>query len=520
MTTLEFLPAPPLDDTEHQTVRALRVFGAVGAVLLAVGSVGAGAAPVVDPALNLPVLRGLVRLPALSLGLAVAGLGMLIVGWLLMGRFVTPGRTRTAGRTDLRTTLVLWVAPLAAIPPLFSRDVYSYLAQGAITHKGLDPYTVGPAAALGRDHLMTADVSAFWRDTPAPYGPLALRLGDWINGLTGENVVAGILLHRVVAFAGFALIVWSLPRLARFFGVEPSTALWLGAANPLVLFHLIAGAHNDSLAIGLMMAGLALGVSKLPADGPRVRGEYLYAALGAVVITLGVAVKINAVLALPFLAVMVARRWGGRWRDLLRVAAPMVTAFAVVLVGVSLGSGLGFGWIGGAIGTPGLVRSWISPTSELAQVTGLVVKALGFGDHTTGLVKGFGLAGYAVAAVITVRLLVLSLRGRRNPMVGLALSLGAVMVLHVALQPWYLLWAVVPLAAATGVSRGWVAAIAAGGVLSLVVFPSGSSFAGKIDIAAFGYLGGIAAVAVALLLLRRQAPMALLNPFQALTRPE
>jgi alpha-1,6-mannosyltransferase len=149
-----------------------------------------------------------------------------------------------------------------------------------------------------------------------------------------------------------------------------------------------------------------------------------------------------------------------------------------------------------------------------------VVKALGFGDHTTGLVKGFGLAGYAVAAVITVRLLVLSLRGRRNPMVGLALSLGAVMVLHVALQPWYLLWAVVPLAAATGVSRGWVAAIAAGGVLSLVVFPSGSSFAGKIDIAAFGYLGGIAAVAVALLLLRRQAPMALLNPFQALTRPE
>jgi alpha-1,6-mannosyltransferase len=367
---------------------------------------------------------------------------------------------------------------------------------------------------------MTADVSAFWRDTPAPYGPLSMRLGSWINGLTGENVVAGVLLHRVVALAGFALIVWSLPRLARRFGVEPSTALWLGAANPLVLFHLIAGAHNDSLAIGLMMAGFALGVSRLPVDGARVRGEFLFVAVGAAVITLGVAVKLNAVLALPFLVVMVARRWGGRWLDLLRAAVPMVLVFAAVLVAASLGSGLGFGWIGASLGTPGLVRSWISPTSELAQVTGLVVKALGFGDHTTGLVKAFGLAGYAVAAAVTVRMLVLGLRGRRNPMIGLALSLGAVMVLHVALQPWYLLWAVVPLAAATGVSRGWVAAIAAGGVLSLVVFPSGSSFAGKIDVAAYGYLGGIAAVAVALLVLRRQAPMALRNPFKALTRPE
>jgi alpha-1,6-mannosyltransferase len=132
LTAIEFLPAAPLDVTEHRTMRALRVFGAVGSVLLALGSVGAGAAPVVDPALNIPILGGLVRLPALSLAMAVAGLGMLIVGWLLLGRFVTPGRARSADRTDLRTTLLLWVAPLAVIPPLFSRDVYSYLAQGAI----------------------------------------------------------------------------------------------------------------------------------------------------------------------------------------------------------------------------------------------------------------------------------------------------------------------------------------------------------------------------------------------------
>jgi alpha-1,6-mannosyltransferase len=513
----EFLPAE-LDIGERKTLRTLRAFGAIGSVLLAIGSVGAGAAPVVDPALTVPVLGELTHLPALALAVAVAGLGMLIIGWLLLGRFVTPGRARTAGGKDLRTTLLLWVAPLAVIPPLFSRDVYSYLAQGAITHRGLDPYTVGPAAALGPAHALTANVSTYWRGTPAPYGPLALRLGDWIAGLTRENVVAGILLHRLVALAGFGLVVWALPRLARRFGVEPSAALWLGAANPLVLFHLVAGAHNDSLAIGLMMAGFALGVSRLPVGGAKVPGEFLYAGLGAAVITLGVAVKLNAVLALPFLVVMVAARWGGRWRDLLRAAAPMIAVFAAVLVGASLGSGLGFGWLG-AFSTPGLVRSWISPTSELGQVSGMLVKALGFGDHTTGLVEVFGLAGYAVGVVVTLRFLVLGLRGRRSLMIGLALSLGTVMVLHVALQPWYLLWAIVPLAAAAGAPRARVAAIAASAVVSLVVFPTGATFAGKIGVAAFGYLGGIAVIAVAMLILRRLAPMALDRPFQALTRP-
>jgi alpha-1,6-mannosyltransferase len=517
-TDEEAAPTAQLDAAERKTFHTLQAFGAVGAVLLAIGSVGAGAAPVADPALSIPVLGGLARLPALSLAIAVAGLGMLIIGWLLLGRFLTPGRVRTAEGKDLRATLLLWVAPLAVIPPLFSRDVYSYLAQGAITHRGLDPYAVGPAAALGPAHALTANVSTYWRGTPAPYGPLALRLGDWIAGLTREDVVAGILLHRLVALAGFGLVVWALPRLARRFGVRPSAALWLGAANPLVLFHLVAGAHNDSLAIGLMVAGFALGVSKLPAGGAKVPGEFLYAALGTVVITLGVAVKLNAVLALPFLVVMVAARRGGRWRDLLRAAAPMAAVFAAVLVGASLGSGLGFGWLG-AFSTPGLVRSWISPTSELGQVTGILAKVVGLGDHTTGLVEFFGLAGYAVGVVVTLRFLVLGLKGRRGALVGLALSLGTVMVLHVALQPWYLLWAIVPLAAAAGAPRARVAAIAASAAVSLVVFPTGATFAGKLDVAAFGYLGGIAAVVAAVLILRRLAPTSVVKPFQALIRP-
>ena len=66
------------------------------------------------------------------------------------------------------------------------------------------------------------------------------------------------------------LIVWALPRLARRFGVQPATALWLGALNPLLIFHFVAGAHNDALAIGLMLAGLEVGIRKLPI---RVKGD-------------------------------------------------------------------------------------------------------------------------------------------------------------------------------------------------------------------------------------------------------
>ena len=91
--------------------------------------------------------------------------------------------------------LLLWILPLSVAPPMFSRDVYSYLAQSEIAARGLDPYAIGPKAALGVDHVLTRTVPTIWRDTPAPYGPFFLWLGRGISSLTGDNIVAGIFLH-------------------------------------------------------------------------------------------------------------------------------------------------------------------------------------------------------------------------------------------------------------------------------------------------------------------------------------
>lgn len=509
-------PRPPhadsLDGKELRALDVIRRFGTVGALFLALGSLGAGAAPVLNPVQDIPVLRLFVRIPTVALAMVGAGMGMLVIAWLMLGRFTRPHRARLATRAQVTRTLIMWLTPLMFIPPLFSRDVYSYLAQSEIVHRGMDPYSLGPAQALGVADPLTSGVSNVWRDTPAPYGPLFLKLGSWISGFVGDDIVAGVLLQRALALLGVVLIIWALPRLARRFGVEPATALWLGAANPLVLFHLVAGAHNEALGIGLMVTGLEIGIRRLPVRvagdtvPPLARGEIGCILLGATVVTLAAAVKINAMIALGFFGVMIARRWHGRIADLVRAGALMTVVFAVVMVALCYGTGLGFGWVG-ALGTPGLIRNWISPTAELANLGGVLGIALGLGNQTEALASIIQLAGTVVAGLVTLRFLWSSFRWRYRPIIGLGVSLGAFMMLHVAMQPWWLLWAVIPLAASAGTSRFRVAATIVSAVLAFLAPPPGSAFDGRAFVPLQAYLAGIVVIAIALVVVRRTAPM-------------
>ncbi|QRP43757.1 polyprenol phosphomannose-dependent alpha 1,6 mannosyltransferase MptB [Amycolatopsis sp. FDAARGOS 1241] len=504
----------PLDAAEHRGLDVVRRFGTVGSLFLALGSLGAGAAPVINPVQDLPVLRLFTRMPTVSLAIAFSGMGILVLSWLMLGRFARPASARLASRGQLARTIAMWVAPLLLIPPLFSRDVYSYLAQSEIVHRGMDPYELGPAPALGVADPLTAGVANIWRETPAPYGPLLLRLGGWLAPVGGNNIVAGVLLQRALALVGVVLIVWAVPRLARRFGVQPATALWLGAANPLLIFHFIAGAHNDALAIGLMVAGLEVGIRRLPVrikgdtPPPLAKGELLFIGLGVATITLGAAVKVPALLALPFFAVMVARRWHGRVKDLVWAGVPMALLFGGVLVAVCYGTGLGFGWIG-ALGTPGLVRSWISPTAELANLGGVLGIALGLGNHTDALVPIIGALGYLVIAFVTIKFLWASFKWRYRPIIGLGVALGAAMILQINLQPWYVLWAVIPLAAAAGTSRFRVAATVISAGLPFLLPPTGSSFDGHAYILPWAYGAAVVVTLGGLAIVRRVSPLLL-----------
>jgi alpha-1,6-mannosyltransferase len=332
-------------------------------------------------------------------------------------------------------------------------------------------------------------------------------------------VIQGVYAHRVLALCGVALIIWALPRLARRCDLDAGLVLWLGAANPLVLFHLVSGIHNEGLMIGLMLAGVELVLRALDRGSGSLRDPRFV--LGVVVVSLGAAVKLPALLALGFVGMAAARRRGGlsphrgapawrrrllghaRVRDVAVVAAVSGAIAAAVFVVLGVGTGLGFGWTR-TLGTANVIRSWMSLATDLGQLSGQVGILAGLGDHTDTVLtitRGFG---GLLAGLLCLRLLLLVLRGRLDPVTGLGVGLGAVVLLGPVVHPWYLLWAAIPLAATRGMPRHRRAALAASALLAVMLPPTGSDFAFRSFQLPLAILAGIVILAVALLVVRRE----------------
>jgi alpha-1,6-mannosyltransferase len=89
----------------------------------------------------------------------------------------------------------------------------------------------------------------------------------------------------------------------------------------------------------------------------------------------------------------------------------------------------------------------MSPPTLLALGTGQVGILLGLGDHTTSVLSLTRAIGVLIIAIVVSWLLIAVLRGRLHPVGGLGVALGATVLLFPVVQPWYLLWAIIPLAA-------------------------------------------------------------------------
>ncbi|WOP39024.1 polyprenol phosphomannose-dependent alpha 1,6 mannosyltransferase MptB [Streptomyces sp. Li-HN-5-13] len=422
-------------------LRRCQVLGLAGTTCLALGGETAGA---------LPVRQLLVPASArAALGLVGVyfGVVLLIAAWALLGRLVR-GPRPPAPRA-LLLVLAVWAAPLLIAPPLFSRDVYSYLAQGAMVDAHIDVYAHGPARLGGP---LADEVAPLWRHTAAPYGPVFLAVASALSGLTGGQVPAGLLGMRLVALSGLALMALALPRLARHSGVDPSAALWLGALNPLVLLHLVAGAHNDALMLGLLGVGLVAALGRWPV-------------LGAVLVTLAALVKAPAALGLAAVVVLRIRAGGRPAPAFLATAA----AAAVTTAAVTALAGTGYGWIR-ALGTPVSPQNW-ALSSLLGRATGALLARLGSGLAPLA-VPAWHLLGLAVTAVAV---LVIWVRLRPRPVYALGLSLAAVAAFGPAVRPWYALWGLFLIAAAAPDTsiRQRTAAVTA--LLALAVLPGGGA---------------------------------------------
>lgn len=419
--------------------------GGLGAVLITTGGLGAGSTRQHDPlleSLHLSWLRfghGLV----LSSVLLWAGVAVMLIAWLWLGRSVV---NRTASEYTMVATTGFWLAPLLLSVPVFSRDTYSYLAQGALLRDGLDPYVVGPA---DNPNPLLDNVSPIWTTTTAPYGPAFILVARFVTVLVGDDVVAGTMLLRLSMLPGLALLIWAAPRIARHVGAYPAASLWICVLNPLVIIHLMGGVHNEMLMVGLMMAAIALTFQGHPAWGTSL-------------IATAVAVKATAGLAFPFMVWVWMRQLRDRRRMKPLQAFAVATSaslaiFVAVFAVLSWLAGVGLGWLTALAGSVKIIN-WLTIPTAVSNIVNAVI-GLFVPVNFYAVLEVARIIGIAVI-VVTLPLLWLRFRHTdREALTGTALAMIVVVLFVPAALPWYYTWPLAVAAALTQ-SRSAIAAIA------------------------------------------------------------
>jgi len=375
-----------------------------------------------------------------------ASVVVLLAGWLGVGAHAYRGQmsVRTAW-----VILALWGLPFFLGTPLFSRDLYSYVAQGQLAHHGLNPYMVAPSA-LGPGNLLSS-IASVWRNTASPYGPLFVTVSHLGVAVSGGSIVAQILVFRVVELVGIALMMVSLPLLASRLGNEPGLALWLGVISPLALFSFVSSGHNEALMLGLMLAGITLGT-----------GGRLWS--GVALCALAATIKLPAAAGIVFLVADECSRIerSQRWRTIAASAGLTV----LVVGGITLGSGLGWTWLSpAALHVPTELRVLITPLVSVGTFIHGVLHTIGLPvglSATLTVVQAVG----GIAAVSCILWMLLHTRtGDGVRLCGVALFLFV--VLSPTVWPWYLMWGVAVLAA-TSAQRSRALAAVAGLAMFLV----------------------------------------------------
>ncbi|MDX6552428.1 MAG: alpha,6-mannosyltransferase, partial [Gaiellales bacterium] len=138
-------PASPLAERIHVARFPFRTIamGTVGSMLLMLAALGAGGILIHDPVLGHGPLSWIRYGHGRALANVVlyTGFGLVVWAWVRLGRYALDGRI---GSRPIVVAALCWMAPLLISPPLFTRDVFSYLGQGAQLLYGLDPYNHGP----------------------------------------------------------------------------------------------------------------------------------------------------------------------------------------------------------------------------------------------------------------------------------------------------------------------------------------------------------------------------------------
>jgi len=293
----------------------------------------------------------------------------------------------------------------AAAPVLLSHDVYSYIAYArlGVVH-GLDPYVYAPQAVPSDP----AYAEVTWTEATSAYGPLFTLATYPLAWLPVGLAVAVLKALAALSVGTLALLV---ARIAAWRGIDPLRAAAFVALNPLVLVHVVGGAHNDGLAMLLAMGAVAAVLA----------GRQLVAGAGFLA---AFAVKASTIALAPFALLGTRSRGRLLLGELLAAAAVVAAAY------------LAFGWdwthAFALAGENQDRTSHMSVPITLARLTGL----------DPDPVRAAVLVLYGAAVLF---LLVQTWRGADWLRMAAWASLGLLLA-TAWLLPWYLIW-VLPLAA-------------------------------------------------------------------------
>ena len=325
------------------------------------------------------------------------------------------------GRRVVWTAIVLAVTAFAAAPVLLSHDVYSYVdyARLGVVH-GLDPYLHPPLAAPTDPAFAEVE----WTEATSAYGPLFTLLTYPLAWLPVSVAVAALKATAALSVLGLAAVV---SRIATWRGVDPLRAAAFVALNPLVLVHVVGGAHNDGLTMLLAMLAIATLLSAREASG------------GALLVAAAVT-KTSALFLTPFALIAVAHSPPTGRKPLYisgnRPVGRLVAGALAASVGIGVVAWLAFGWDWvSAFGLAGENQgrtSYMSIPITTARLTGL----------DPGTVRAVALVLFATFVAYLLRW-----TWRGGDWIHAAAWAAAGLLLATAwLLPWYLIW-LLPLAA-------------------------------------------------------------------------
>jgi hypothetical protein len=294
-------------------------------------------------------------------------------------------------------------------PALLSQDVFSYIAYArlGVAHH-LNPYTHTPLDIPGDPGFTHAGSI----DAVSAYGPLFTLLTYPLSPL---GVPAAFWILKFVASVcslGVVALVWAA---ARRLGRDPLWAALTVGLNPLVLVHVVGGAHNEALVVLMTMAGVLvwLGARKTT---------------GVVIATAATGIKASAGLVVPFL-VAADRRRAPR-----SLVAAVATVAVLALIGVIAFGTHALDAFSIISSNQGRTSRWSLPY-KTAQLLGALLPGdrLEYRDAVRVL--------FAVAFVaVFVWLLWRTWLGLTTAIDAIGWATLAILLASAWLVPWYILW--------------------------------------------------------------------------------